>query len=51
MTQNLIETLKTFMYSPKHTQNTQIHCHFQIFKKSEIHIFKYFKFKQISVLS
>ena len=31
MTPKLIETLKTSIYSPKHTKNTKIH--FQQFKK------------------
>ena len=33
MTLNLIETLKTSIYIPKHTKNTKIH--FQYFKKIE----------------
>ena len=34
MTVNLIETLKTSMYSPKHTNNTE--TRFQFFKKVKL---------------
>ena len=34
---NLKETLKTSMYGPKHTKNTNIHYQkFKLFKKSKI---------------
>ena len=36
MTVNLIETLKTSIYTPKHPQNTKIHDHiYKKFKKSQ----------------
>ena len=39
MTPKLIGTLKTSIYTPKHTPNTKIYFqHFKMFKQSEIHI-------------
>ena len=40
MTLNLIETLKTSIYNPKHTKNTQTPFHFsKVSKHTKIHIF------------
>ena len=39
MTLNLIETVKTSIYSPKHTKNTKIHFMFSMFKKLSKSIF------------
>ena len=39
MTENLIETLKTAIYSPKHTSNTKIYLIYKI-KYFEKHIFE-----------
>ena len=47
MTMNLIETLKTSIYRPKHTKNTKIHVIFH-FKK---HIFKKFKCQRFMLFS
>ena len=38
MTLDLIETLKTLIYSPKHTNDTKIHVIFQNDQNLEIHI-------------
>ena len=41
MSLDLIETLKTPIYNPKHTKDTKIHFNFfKMFKISKIHIFK-----------
>ena len=47
MTQNVIETLKTSIYSPKHTQNT--FQNFILFKKEENK--PYFEKKQVKTKS
>ena len=48
MTLDLKETVKTSIYSPKHTKNTDIHITFS--QKSKINISNKKEFKQISVL-
>ena len=54
MTLNLIETLKTSIYSSKHTIRAKIHVNFFIFSqkvnKRKSIAFKHFKLKQISVV-
>ena len=51
ITMNLIGTLKTSIYSPKHTNNTEIYFQlFKSFKISRINIFEKYTFKQIRVV-
>ena len=52
MTLNLIDSLKTSIYSPTHTKNTKIYFEiFKVFEESKIHSFKSPKLKKSALFA